>query len=268
MRKITLEEVKTIQMDILDSVDRFCADNEIRYSIACGTMLGAIRHGGYIPWDDDIDIYMLREDYSRFVKSFPENYLHHYCLASIERTSNWHLAFAKVYDNRTVVIEKKMSTTEIGVNIDVFVVDNIPDDEQEWLTFNSKRRKMYRTLQHSMLKPSESFSIFKNLLIEMLKIRFIFFNKDNEIRKFSEFIQRYNSQPCKRVFETSSGMMCKQPFPRALFEHISRIKFEDRSYMGFEDFNTYLSAVYGPTYMTPPPPKNRTSYHVTDSFWK
>ena len=59
MRRIGLEEQKRLQMDILDAVDRFCSEHLINYSMACGTLLGAVRHGGYIPWDDDIDIYRL-----------------------------------------------------------------------------------------------------------------------------------------------------------------------------------------------------------------
>lgn len=268
MRRITPDEQKNIQMDILDAVDTFCTNNNIKYSIACGTMLGAIRHGGYIPWDDDIDIYMLRHDYQHFLKIFPKNYQGIYSLACIERTPNWHLTFAKVYDNRTLIKEPKMNTPEIGVNIDIFVIDNIPDDEEEWLAFNKKRRRLYRNIQLSSLKNSPSFPLLKNILICILRLRYVFANREKNVMRLSNFIQKYNSIPCKRVFETSSGMMCKRPFERTLFDDITYIPFEDRKYKGFRDYNSYLTAVYGPNYMTPPPPDKRASNHISDNFWK
>ena len=67
MKDVNIKELKKIQCDILFNVDNFCNEHQIKYSIACGTLLGAIRHKGYIPWDDDIDIYLLREDYDKFI---------------------------------------------------------------------------------------------------------------------------------------------------------------------------------------------------------
>ena len=72
MKQITLEELKRIQLSILDRVAEFCEKNAINYWLDCGTLLGAVRHKGYIPWDDDIDIGMLRPDYDRFLKTFNE----------------------------------------------------------------------------------------------------------------------------------------------------------------------------------------------------
>ena len=72
MKKIELAELKVIQMDVLEVIDQFCNENNIRYSLACGSFLGSIRHNGYIPWDDDIDIYVPREDYERLIRIFPE----------------------------------------------------------------------------------------------------------------------------------------------------------------------------------------------------
>ena len=72
METVTREQSKEVLMDIVSAVDRFCRQQHIRYSIACGTMLGAVRHGGFIPWDDDMDIYMLRADYERLETLFPQ----------------------------------------------------------------------------------------------------------------------------------------------------------------------------------------------------
>ena len=74
MKYIELEEMKKLQCEVLQVAHDFCQKHKIKYSLACGTLLGAIRHNGYIPWDDDIDIYMPRGDYDRFIQTFPETY--------------------------------------------------------------------------------------------------------------------------------------------------------------------------------------------------
>ena len=88
MTEISIEKKKIIQLDILSAVDEFCREYNIRYSIACGTLLGAVRHGGFIPWDDDIDIYIPRNDYLTFEQYFPDGYKHYYQLYSALRERN------------------------------------------------------------------------------------------------------------------------------------------------------------------------------------
>ena len=75
MKRIYTEELKKIQLDILCAIQKFCANNDIKYSLAYGTLLGAVRHKGYIPWDDDIDIIMTRDNYDRFMRTFVHEYL-------------------------------------------------------------------------------------------------------------------------------------------------------------------------------------------------
>ena len=132
MNEIQIEELREIQMSILDGVDKFCRAKDIKYSISGGTLLGAIRHKGYIPWDDDIDISMLREDYERFEKEFPECYEGHLCLATLRRRKDWTLAFGKVYDSRTMGFMIGNKSVVTGVNIDVFPLDDVPDINEEW----------------------------------------------------------------------------------------------------------------------------------------
>ena len=106
MNEIKLDELKKIQLDILVFIDDFCEKNNINYWIDCGTLLGAVRHKGYIPWDDDIDIGMLREDYDKFMKIF-NNCCNNskYKFISYETDKNWPFPFGKVLDITTVLYE-------------------------------------------------------------------------------------------------------------------------------------------------------------------
>ena len=135
MREIDLDELRKLQIDILNDIDNFCKKNKINYWIDCGTLLGAIRHSGYIPWDDDIDIGMLRDDYDKFVKSYNRKG-NRYQLNAVEINNDYYYPFGKVFDTKTVLYEPDENGIKTAVFVDVFVYDNAPDDDQ-------KLKKMY-----------------------------------------------------------------------------------------------------------------------------
>lgn len=267
MRRIELKELKTIQLDILTAIDEFCSSNDIKYSIACGTMLGAVRHGGYIPWDDDIDIYMLREDYNRFETLFPQTLNKYLCLASIKRLSNWTLPFAKVYDNRTLIIEKRSKQSYIGVNIDIFPIDDVPEDEREWNEYNTIRRKKILDLRHKKLRFSLLNSFAKNLGVIAYSLKFLFTSSRSLAVECNQLAQKFNNKGFDRVFENSLGMSVKQPFSKNLFDDIIDIQFEGRYFKGFKNYDEYLTCVFG-NYMVLPPSEKRISEHTIDAYWK
>ena len=102
-KEINVEELKQIQLNILKFVDKFCKENNLKYYLAYGTLLGAVRHKGYIPWDDDIDIIMFREDYEKFVTTFKDV---NYKVFATEVNSKYPYPFAKVGDTRTYFEEE------------------------------------------------------------------------------------------------------------------------------------------------------------------
>jgi len=266
MRVIEIEERKKIQIEILDAVHSFCQKNGIRYSLACGTMLGAVRHKGYIPWDDDIDIYMLREDFERFDTLFPDVYQNKYKLASLGRNKNWGICFAKVYDIRTFIKEKKSRQTDIGINIDIFPVDDVPDNNSSWKRFNQKRKNLINKLQMTNICFSKYHKWYNNLAL--IFIKFLYHNANKHAIATNKFIQQHNGKGYSRVFECCQGLLAKSPFPKKIFFKLEGITFEGKKYMGFSDFHTYLSQQYGDNYMTPPPPEKRITYHTNIAYWK
>ena len=129
MKRVTPEELKTIQLDLLQKTADFCEQNGLRYFLCGGTLLGAIRHKGYIPWDDDIDIAMPRPDYDRFCMTFNQpNSV--YRVKSLFTHPNYICAFAKVYDNRTLLKELHYKGIHFGVYIDILPVDGVKDSAQ------------------------------------------------------------------------------------------------------------------------------------------
>ena len=121
-KKITKEEMKKIQINILDDVSKFCDENNIKYWIDCGTLLGAIRHKGYIPWDDDIDIGMLREDYDKFIKLYNSK-KSKYKLKCIELDKTYEYPFGKVIDTDTILYEPDEKGIKIAINNAITIIE-------------------------------------------------------------------------------------------------------------------------------------------------
>ena len=155
MKRVTPEELKRIQLDLLQKTADFCEQNGLRYFLCGGTLIGAVRHKGYIPWDDDIDIAMPRPDYDRFINTFnkQENY---YQVVSRENNHAYSYAFAKVYDNRTILQELHYKGSTFGVYIDILPADGVKDASQirkiMWLhkILNTKNANYYKNYQRKL----------------------------------------------------------------------------------------------------------------------
>lgn len=266
-KEILIEEVKTLQLDVLSAIDEFCGENGIRYSMACGTLLGAVRHKGYIPWDDDIDIYIPREDYKKLITEFPNTYKEKIKLVSLERDSEWDRPYAKAYDDRTVFIENANNKKMIGVNIDVYPIDEVPDDNNKWLRYDKKRRFLQTLFMLKLVKMSNSRTLTKNIGVFLAHLLTCCYSSRKFAVKLDKYSQKHNHKGYLRCFECCQGMFQKNPFSKALFENLKYTPFEDRLFMAFEDADCYLKNGFG-NYMELPPLEKRISHHSFEAFWK
>lgn len=264
MKEIDAVALKKIQLDVLDAIHDYCTTNGLKYSLSCGTLLGAARHKGYIPWDDDIDIYMYRDDYNRLVKSFPELYKNRYKIVCLERDKDWDRTSAKAYDINTD-LQEPGSTYPLGVNIDIFPIDDVPDNDAKWQSFDSFRRKMCYLLsfrRYANVSPHRAF--YKNLVIRVLKCI-------TSCRQLSQiidkYIQRNNGKGYKRCFESCTALIIRNPFTKELFDDLVLLPFEDREYYAFADYDTYLTSAYGDWRQLPPKEK-QVSHHTFKAYWK
>ena len=267
MKRINLEELKLIQLDVLQTIHQFCVENDIKYSLGCGSMLGMIRHKGYIPWDDDIDIYLLRKDYNKLVSSFPNKYKGIYDIDSLERNPYCERPYAKAYDVRTIAEEEAEFIFKIGVNIDVYPIDKVPENYNEWKHYNTLRRFIQRLYELKLIKINNKRSIYKTIVIVLGKIILFPFKTRSLASYISKFAQKHNDSDSSKVFECVQGMLQKRPFDCCLFERLELMPFEDRMFYGFEDYDKYLSNAYG-DYMQLPPEEKRISHHDIVAYWK
>lgn len=259
-RKVTLEEMRDLQLAMMDKIHEFCVERGIRYSLGGGTLLGAVRHKGYIPWDDDIDIMLPRPDYERFLKEFDGVYPN-YTVQSCEKDADYCKMFAKVYDNRTILDEKIIRT---GVYIDVFPIDGLPVKKD--LSLYMSRLQCLTHLLYRSTKMPLNHKTWKNrlkhYLFELCDVR-----RDMVLGLIESF---YSSIP----FETSvfAGSIVglyyeKEYYESNVFKSYMDMEFEGHVYKAISAYDIYLSQHYG-DYMKLPPKEQQVSLHEYKVWWK
>ncbi len=263
MKRINLTDRKRIQLDILDIIHSFCTENHINYSLGYGSLLGAIRHGGYIPWDDDIDIVMLREDYDKFISTFNSN---RYKVASVDTNKDWFLPFAKVYDDMTLIIDRKAHTTAIGVNVDVFPIDDAMESEKEFLAIRRYMKILTTCNNIKLFKINNETTFYNNLLGVLGKCILLIFPNHFFTKKITSISQRYNGKGySKAVYWATVGNT--RQLDKSVYEDLCERRFENHIYKSICNYDKYLSNIYG-NYMVLPPKEKRISYHTNDAYWK
>jgi len=264
---ITPEQVKRLQLDVLMAVHEFCQEKGITYSLGCGSMLGCARHHGYIPWDDDIDIYLLRADYNRLVREFPNLYKERYMLHSLERDSSWNRAYAKASDSKTIFIESSERNKTLGINIDIYPIDQVPENMSEFSRYNKKRLFYQHLYELKVVSFRRNRNLYKNIILALSKCALLPFSTRFIAKFLSSYAQKYNHIKTTKVFECSQGLMQKRSFPKALFNETILMPFEDRMVMGFKDFDAYLSNAYG-DWRKLPPIEKQVSHHAFKAYWR
>ena len=252
-----IQELRSIQMGILDHVHHFCEAHGLTYFLSSGTLIGAVRHGGYIPWDDDIDIYMPRKDYERLLREFKSD--NQYKLLDSAKELHYYYTFAKVVDLRTLMVEEETEGYEIGVYIDVFPVDYVPDDLKERERVFKRKKLLYKIRR---CKISHSNPLNSRLAYWCYKLLPI------SVSQLNRMIRRLIvcEEPTRYVCHmTEAGPSIKGCFPAEDIVSQVDIKFEDRMYKTMVGYKDYLSRTYG-DYMKLPPVDQRVT-HKFKAYW-
>ncbi len=264
MKRIYGDELKKIQIDILNVVTEFCDKNNINYWIDCGTLLGAIRHKGYIPWDDDIDIGMLRPDYDRFLALF--NQVHtKYKVYSIENNPDFYYAFAKVLDTETTLYEfdhKGNRISNTSINIDIFVYDHVPDAKAAKKTYLLRDLYHFCHLLHGLnLKPERAAVI--RIGCEIVRFLLKPFPKNFFVKKISANSKRYCNREAEYVgnFTAVSKILCS----KKVFADFTTAEFEGKHYKIPIGYDEWLRCFYN-DYMKLPPVEKQVSHHIFEAY--
>lgn len=250
--------------NILLEIDRVCKLAHLQYYIYAGTLLGAVRHGGFIPWDDDIDIVMLREDYDKFPTAC-ELYLEH-SQFELQTTNTDPMAsnpWMKLHDKNTAFISglRRDGAME-GLNIDIFPVDNAPDDVK---ILNRRARyfdfmNIVYEFRYSYHNPNSSlkmklFQRFVSLIPPLSEKKFK--------KKYDEKIREYNGQKTRSVVYFSNRKYLKKVIDRSAFDETVMLSFEGICFPAPREWKVVLEGLYGKNYMQLPPKEQQVTVHGT-----
>lgn len=271
MNTISLDEMKKIELDILKDVVNYCNLNNIRYYLAAGTLLGAIRHKSFIPWDDDIDIVMPRPDYTKFIEGYEEFAGKDYVLTYINNNKDHLFTYAKVYDSRTEKMESGISYNANnvgGVDIDIFPLDGVPKEMTKSDMF-FKQQKIWFIL-HSLCiqKYTKSKNPLKTIIKYLIQTACKVIGKNNLIKIINRRAMRYD-------FESSEFIALSVAPYYGNRERMAKINYLEQVEVQFEDgifyapigYDEHLSKLYG-DYMKLPPLEKRVTHHSYKAKWK
>lgn len=266
--KLSLEEIKNLQTDILVKVADFCEKHNLKYFLAYGTLLGAIRHNGYIPWDDDIDIVMPREDYNKFIQTFnQENKDTHYL--SIAPFKGNH-TILKVADTRTYIksiVYKDIRKKGCYRTIDIFPLDGVPEDCAEYKEWYQKLYRIY----HGFYIKQQAFSgrIKSRIKLFIAKLKNRTYLPKSSFRKKAEILHKqYLYENCQYIGAVeSSANSIKNKMKKKWYEDYVLVDFEGHKFRAPKNYHEILSSLYG-DYMQCPPVEQRVFLHLEDVFWR
>lgn len=255
MYKISdMKIIREYQMMIMDDIHQFCENNQLTYFLSSGTLLGAVRHGGYIPWDDDIDIHMPRESYDIFLTTYPRSNSR-YTLVDRKNDKGFSHTYAKVIDNKTYVIEEPRTDYETGLWVDVFPVDGIPDNKFLRKSISFIRRICTNVVSHKTKMKDRRLSI--SSLYACLPL-----SANMAISFYSSILRLFSNSQFVCNLSDGGPKSLDHCFPRKCISSAVDIKFEDRIYKTMIGYETYLEKSYG-NYMELPPEDKRVAHQYT-----
>lgn len=267
MRQLTLREVQLVELDMLLELQRRCEKKNLRFFLAGGTLLGAIRHKGFIPWDDDIDVCMPRPDYEQLFESYPpqrdERYQFQYFKTGFKRP------FGRIYDTKTKVERDMLKEGPSGGHlwIDIMPVDGLPDDMAEVERIYKRRNFLDLLTRMSIAKPWKGVSPLSGA------IRTIFINPilslittDRLIGWSEKLAKTYPYDSCTYIGAIAGGEYgIAERMLKSEYEQTVDVEFEGHTFKTYSCWDSYLKGLYG-DYMTPPADADRDRTHFVGAW--
>ncbi len=261
---IDLEEIKKIEMQIMEKVDSICKEHNIKYTLMAGSAIGAVRHHGFIPWDDDIDIMMLREDYNKLKEIFENNEYEDLKYMSCETQQDFPYPFAKVISTKTSAKEIGIKKPkDYGLFIDIFPVDKVPENEIERNRFLNKVRFWYKLYFVKIYEHQISTNKLKlfvkraiSLILKPISLRKVVLKLDN-LSKENNNKESY----LYAVICDNNTLNKKIVYPREMYSNVSDVDFENKKILLMDEYNEYLTNEFGDYMKLPPEEKRKTNHN-------
>jgi len=259
-----LRKAQLVELEILTEVDRICRKENITYYLYYGTLLGAVRHGGFIPWDDDIDIVLLREDYDKLMVCLKTELGEKFWLQNYETDENYWLSYAKVRKKGTIYREVHMDGVpdeKSGVWIDIFPLDNMPRSKRRIRCENF----IINAISNNLLLRANKLKL-KNISRRYRPVMWLLslFTKKRLKKMQDKLMRKHNKKETGFVLYACAALNSYKEFPikKDLFE-VAEISFEGQNFLAPKNYDEMLKLLYG-DYMTPPPEDKRVAHNIVE----
>lgn len=267
MEKFNLRERQLIALNILKEIKRVCEVLEIRFYLAYGTLLGAARHKGFIPWDDDIDILMPEKDFKTIIDNFNSVADKRYRLYFINNTSQYPFAFPKVIDTTTECREKCFKKNSwLGIWVDIFPLYNLPSNwektEQEYITLEKKR---WCALYSQSNLYGKTKLLFFSIFCKKTRLKDLFLNPSDVTKKMYSL---YNNIQDSAFVCAGGSKDIDQHFNKSDFDTIENMIFEGEDFPCPAGWNNILKKSYGDYMKLPPLAKRQTDKHLRNCHYR
>lgn len=269
MKKMSLNEMKSIQIEMLKYIDKVCQENNIDYFLIGGSLLGAIRHNGFIPWDDDIDIGLTKENFDKLYNLLSKNNNTRYQFFDHSLQEDYYYPFAKLIDTWTCLNENQFKNiSNYGIYIDIFTYFNMPVEEELRMKHYKKLKNLQRKIfYYSMKNPFQS-GFIKNILKAPFVLEAKLEGIDKILKKYNKLLQKYNN--VEKKYLISNWPVYKPSCEIQQYDMVKKVcyhKFENIEALIPKEYDKFLKKVFG-NYMELPPKEKRVSHHDIDVFWK
>lgn len=264
---IDIKHLQACELIIAEEIKRICEKHSIKYFLLAGSMLGAIRHKGFIPWDDDMDFGMLRSDYEQFCEVCQDDLNPQFELVNWNTDANYPFSYGKIVLKKTHIKERfapEMKRND-GIFVDIFPFDRVPmrDIDQE-----RQKRKLYLYRRILWVKKGYGRCIVKQGLKQRIKydgsrIVFSILPYKSIKRKLFETQTRYNGDESDFVVMDSPYSYQKSMMRKEWLNHICYYDFDGHKFPGICDYDAYLKNIYG-DYMKLPPEDKRCGHEITE----
>lgn len=278
MKKISLDEMKKIELNMLIDFAKFCDDNNFTYYLSGGSLLGAVRHKGFIPWDDDIDIMMPREDYNKALKTYKSDI---YEIDSIIVNESSYNRYARINNINTKLESNLRKNLEESVFIDIFPIDGLPDNkflqygifcvQQLLIAFHLSTILKY-TVSSRYEDRESGFFAWRKYFRTFIKFFMVATIGKTNPSTWALILNRIASKESFYNHDyvailVSGPHFTKERMPKKVYERKVQVEFEGGKFWAPSDYDYYLKRLYG-KYMELPPLDKRISHHDFKAYWK